>query len=53
MVQDAVPHLIRFLESSDAKVRGMAAWTVGLLGAGDPSQNSKHFWEIMLRTGCI
>ena len=33
MVQDAVPHLIQFLESSDATVRGMAAWTVGLLRA--------------------
>ncbi len=33
MVQDAVPHLILFLESSDATVRGMTAWTVGLLRA--------------------
>ena len=33
MVQDAVPHLIKFLESSDATVRGMAAWTAGLLRA--------------------
>jgi HEAT repeat protein len=33
IVQDAVPHLIQFLESSDATVRGMAAWTVGLLRA--------------------
>ena len=33
LVQDAVPHLILFLESSDATVRGMTAWTVGLLRA--------------------
>lgn len=33
LVQDAVPHLLLFLESSDAIVRGLAAWTVGLLGA--------------------
>ena len=33
MVRDAVPHLIQFLESSDATVRGMAAWTAGLFGA--------------------
>lgn len=33
MVQDAVPHLLLFLESPDATVRGLAAWTLGLLGA--------------------
>lgn len=33
MVQDAVPHLVLSLESSDATVRGIAAWTTGLLGA--------------------
>ena len=33
LVQDAVPHLVLFLESSDATVRGLAAWTMGLLGA--------------------
>ena len=33
LVQDAVPHLVLFLESPDATVRGLAAWTVGLLGA--------------------
>ena len=31
MVQDAVPHLLLFLESPDATVRGLAAWTLGLL----------------------
>jgi len=33
IVQDAIPHLILFLESSDAVLRGMAAWTTGLLRA--------------------
>ena len=33
LVQDAVPHLFLFLKSPDATVRGLAAWTVGLLGA--------------------
>ena len=33
LVQDAVPHLLLFLESPDATVRGLAAWTLGLLGA--------------------
>ncbi len=33
MIQDAVPHLLLFLESPDGIVRGLAAWTVGLLGA--------------------
>lgn len=33
MVQDAVPHLLLFLESPDATVRGLAAWTLGLLQA--------------------
>ncbi len=33
LVQDAVPHLLLFLGSPDATVRGLAAWTLGLLGA--------------------
>ena len=33
LVQDAIPHLLPYLESRDATVRGVAAWTVGLLGA--------------------
>ncbi len=33
LVQDAVPYLRPFLESGDPIVRGLAAWTVGLLGA--------------------
>jgi hypothetical protein len=33
LVQDAVPHLVLFLESPDATVRGLASWTLGLLGA--------------------
>ena len=33
LVQDAIPHLLPYLESGDATVRGVAAWTVGLLGA--------------------
>ena len=33
LVQDAVPHLILFMKSPDAAVRGLSAWTLGLLGA--------------------
>jgi HEAT repeat protein len=33
LVQDALPHLLPYLASTDASVRGLAAWTVGLLGA--------------------
>jgi HEAT repeat protein len=33
LVQNAVPHLVLFLESPDAAVRGLAAWTLGLLVA--------------------
>ena len=33
LVQDAVPHLLLFVKSSDATVRGLSVWTVGLLGA--------------------
>jgi hypothetical protein len=39
IVEDAIPHLLPFLESSDATVRGMAAWTMGLLRA--PSAQKK------------
>jgi HEAT repeat protein len=31
LTKDAVPHVIRFLESPDAGVRGLAAWITGLL----------------------
>ncbi|NVM24029.1 MAG: HEAT repeat domain-containing protein [Desulfobacterales bacterium] len=34
LVQDALPHLLPYLESADAPLRGLAAWTLGLLGAG-------------------
>jgi hypothetical protein len=33
LVQDALPHLLPYLASIDASVRGLAAWAVGLLGA--------------------
>jgi HEAT repeat protein len=33
MVQDSIPHLMSFLESPDATVRGLAAWALGLLRA--------------------
>jgi hypothetical protein len=33
LVQDAVPHLLSSLKSPDAGIRGLAAWTLGLLGA--------------------
>ena len=32
MVRGAVPHLLPYLESGDAHVRGLAAWVMGLLG---------------------
>ena len=31
IVKDAIPHVLLFLESPDATVRGLAAWTLGLL----------------------
>ena len=33
MIQDAVPHLLSCLKSSDPTVRGLTAWTMGLLRA--------------------
>ena len=33
MVRDAIPHLMSFLKSPDAIVRGLAAWALGLLRA--------------------
>jgi HEAT repeat protein len=33
MIHEAIPHLLFFLDSSDAIVRGLAAWTLGLLQA--------------------
>jgi hypothetical protein len=33
MVQDALPHILPYLGSRDAPLRGLAAWTEGLLGA--------------------
>jgi hypothetical protein len=33
LVQDAVPHICLFLGSPDVTVRGVAVWTLGLLGA--------------------
>jgi hypothetical protein len=35
MVQDAIPHLLHFLTSSRATLRGLAVWTLGLLGADE------------------
>jgi hypothetical protein len=32
LVQDALPHLLPYLGSTDASLRGLAAWTLGLLG---------------------
>ena len=31
LIQDCIPHLPSYLESKDATVRGLAAWTMGLL----------------------
>lgn len=36
-VRAAVPHLLNFLASRRAAVRGLAVWTLGLLGAGEGS----------------
>ncbi len=33
LVKDAAAHLDKYLQSQDATVRGLAAWTMGLLGA--------------------
>ena len=33
MVQDAIPHLVLFLESSDPVLQGLSVWSLGLLGA--------------------
>jgi HEAT repeat protein len=35
MVQNAVQHLFPYLESTDATVRGLAAWVMGLLAVDD------------------
>ena len=35
LVQDAVSHLMQYLQSMDPAVRGLAAWLMGLLEAGD------------------
>lgn len=45
LVQDAVPHLLLFLESPDATVRGLAVWTLGLLGA----EAARPQLEVLLR----
>jgi len=48
LVDDSIPHLLPFLKSPDAALRGLTAWALGLLGAqeaylgiegllGDPS----------------
>ncbi len=33
LIRDAVPHLLRFLESRNATLRGLTVWALGLLGA--------------------
>jgi len=35
IMQNAVPHLFPYLESTDAHVRGLAAWVMGLLAVDD------------------
>jgi HEAT repeat protein len=35
LVEDAVPHLIPFLEAREATQRGLAVWALGLLGASE------------------
>ena len=35
LVQDAVSHFLPYLQSGDSAVRGLAAWLMGLLEAGD------------------
>jgi HEAT repeat protein len=37
LLQDSAPYIEPRLESKDATVRGLAAWTLGLLGARPPS----------------
>lgn len=59
LVQDAVPHLITHLESTDASLRGLAAWTLGLLGAeaarprlealfGDEAEISLYMYDSLM-----
>jgi HEAT repeat protein len=38
LLYDAVPHLQPFLSSGDAVLRGLAAWTLGVLGGGRVDQ---------------
>jgi len=47
LIQDAGPHLLPYLESTDAAVRGLAAWAVGLLGVKEAYQRL----EWLLRDG--
>jgi len=39
LVMDAVPYLIPYLDSSDATVRGMTVWALGLLGVYEVQPN--------------
>jgi hypothetical protein len=41
LIKDAVPYLIPYLKSSDATVRGLAAWSIGLLGSEEASSELK------------
>ncbi len=45
IVQDAIPYLVSFLEASDATVRGMAAWTIGLLQASSAKEKLERLLE--------
>ena len=43
--EDAVPHLIPFLSSPDAAVRGVAAWAAGLLRAAEARRDLENLTQ--------
>lgn len=45
LLKDAVPYLMPYLDSSDAPVRGLATWTMGLLGVKEACPKIKRLTE--------
>ena len=45
LLKDASQHIIPYLKSPDATVRGLAAWITGLLGAEDARQSLEQLLE--------
>ncbi|UCF83888.1 MAG: HEAT repeat domain-containing protein [Desulfobacteraceae bacterium] len=42
LVKDAIPYLIPYLKSGDVYVRGLAAWSMGLIGASNARSGLEH-----------